>query len=144
MVEMTWRIIFLGLPLFVAAVAQGLCIKYDLLPWLKKPLDFGHTFRGKRVFGDHKTWRGFVINLLGCSLGTLIQTWLLEKCLFPPWLPLVNYEEWGWLLGLLMGLGMTVGELPNSFLKRRMGISPGKQGNGFQGALFFCSIKSTS
>jgi hypothetical protein len=144
MLKMTGQIVFLGLPLFVVAIAQGLCIKYDLLPWLKKPLDLGLTFRRKRVFGDHKTWRGFVINILCCTLGTLTQTWLLRDFFPLPWLPLLNYGEWGWLLGLLLGMGMTAGELPNSFIKRQLGISPGKQGTGFQGILFFCSIKSTS
>jgi hypothetical protein len=31
------------------------------------------------------------------------------------------------LVGLLIGLGTVLGELPNSFLKRRMGVAPGTQ-----------------
>lgn len=34
------------------------------------------------------------------------------------------------LLGLLAGLGFMLGELPNSFIKRQMGIGPGEPGRG--------------
>jgi CDP-diglyceride synthetase len=40
-----------------------------------------------------------------------------------------------WLYGLLLGLGVVVGELPNSFLKRRIGIAPGTQRRTLGGAL---------
>ena len=33
------------------------------------------------------------------------------------------------LYGLLLGLGVVLGELPNSFLKRRLGVAPGGQSN---------------
>jgi CDP-2,3-bis-(O-geranylgeranyl)-sn-glycerol synthase len=107
------------------------------LPWLKKPLDLGSTFRGKRVFGDHKTWRGFAINVLFCVIGTSIQAWLQIASYIPSWLPLLDYNERGYQLGLLVGMGMTAGALPNSFLKRQMGISAGKQGSGFMAVPFF-------
>jgi hypothetical protein len=36
---------------------------------------------------------------------------------------------------VLLGLGVVVGELPNSFLKRRIGIAPGTQRHTLGGAL---------
>ena len=134
---MTWQILFLASPLFLVAIAHGLCIKYDLFPRLKRPLDFGRTLRGKRVFGDHKACRGLIINVLFCIVGVYIQAWLQRNSLIPSWLPLLDYSEKGCFLGLPLGLGMTAGELPNSFLKRQMGISPGKHGQKFWALIFF-------
>jgi hypothetical protein len=39
-------------------------------------------------------------------------------------------------MGGCLGLSYTLGELPNSFLKRRMGIEPGITLPGFKGLLF--------
>ena len=137
MLEMTCQLMFLGSPLLLAAIAQGLCIRYDWLSWLKRPLDFGLIFRGKRLFGDHKTWRGLVINLVFCGLGASILGWLQNKDYLPDWLFLLNYRNSGYIVGILLGLGMTLGELPNSFLKRRIEISPGKKKGGLVGIAFF-------
>jgi hypothetical protein len=41
------------------------------------------------------------------------------------------------LFGLLVGVTYMLFELPNSFLKRWLGIGSGKQGNGMIGTLFF-------
>ena len=137
MLEMTAQILFLGSPLLLAAIAQGLCIKYDWLSRLRQPLDFGRSYKGKRIFGDHKTWRGFTINVVFCCLGTFIQAWLQVMAYLPPWLFLLDYRNNALLTGILLGLGMTVGELPNSFLKRRFEIPPGESREGVLGIAFF-------
>lgn len=134
---MTYQILYLAVPLLFAAISQGFCIKYDCLNRLKKPLDFGLYFRGKRVFGDNKTWRGLVINVVFCVIGTLFQALLQTYDLVPEWLSLLDYRENAPIVGLLLGLGMTIGELPNSFLKRRLEIPPGKKKAGVLGILFF-------
>ena len=137
MLEMTFQILFLGSPLLLAAIAQGLCIKYDWLSRLRRPLDLGRVYKGKRIFGDHKTWRGLAINVLFCPLGAIIQAWLQGKGVLPQWLFLLDYESHALTVGVLIGLGMTVGELPNSFLKRRFDIPPGKSREGPLGIAFF-------
>ena len=137
MLEMTFQILFLGSPLLPAAIAQGLCIKYDWLSRLKRPIDFGKTYKGKRIFGDHKTWRGLIINVIFCSLGAIIQGWLQWMGSLPQWLFLLDYKNNALAVGILLGLGMTAGELPNSFLKRRFEIPPGKSREGPLGVMFF-------
>jgi hypothetical protein len=137
MLEMTFQILFLGSPLLPAAIAQGLCIKYDWLSRLRRPIDFGKTYKGKRIFGDHKTWRGLTINVLFCALGAIIQAWLQGKGVLPQWLYLLDYKNHALAVGILLGLGMTVGELPNSFLKRRFEIPPGQSREGPLGIAFF-------
>lgn len=121
----------------MAALAHGLCMKYDWLRWFKKPLDFGQTYRRKRIFGEHKTWRAPVIYGVFCTFGTVIQSWLQSNYDLPQWLLLVDYGKYGYLVGILLGLGMTVGELPNSFLKRQLGVPPGKRKGGLSGLVFF-------
>jgi len=134
---MTLQVVFLLSPLLLAAVAQGLCIKYGWLERLKRPLDLGLHFRGKRLFGEHKTFRGLFINVASCILGTVVQGRLQGGGLLPHWLPLLNYTAFGYAAGLLMGLGMTAGELPNSFLKRQWNLPAGGKTEGPLGLVFF-------
>ena len=137
MLEITYQILFLGSPLLLVAIAHGFCIKYDWLSGLKGPLDLGVRLRGRRFFGDQKTWRGLVINMVFCILGTMIQTWLQGKGYLPSWILLVDYRRYRYIVGILLGLGMTVGELPNSFIKRQLDIPPSKRKEGPVGVAFF-------
>ncbi|MBW2029017.1 MAG: CDP-archaeol synthase [Deltaproteobacteria bacterium] len=134
---MTLQVLFLALPLLITALAHGLLIKYDLLASLKRPLDLGLTLRNRRVFGDNKTVRGLLTHVIFCCLGTLIQAQLQEGGSIPPWVYLADYERHWFMIGILMGLGMTLGELPNSFAKRQLDIPPGEKARGVSGILFF-------
>ena len=136
MLVWTYQLLFFGSPLLLAAFVHGVCLKYDLLPFLKRPLDFRLSFRGKRLLGENKTWRGLVIQITCCTLGGIIQGWLQKLGFIPPWIRFLDYAELGPLIGLVLGLGMTLGELPNSFLKRQFDIPPGQRKRGIQGALF--------
>jgi CDP-diglyceride synthetase len=135
--EMTYQILFLAVPLLFAAVAQGFVLKYEVFRFLKRPLDFGLYFRGKRVFGDNKTWRGLVTNGFFCVVGTFFQALLQKKGVVPEWLSLLDYRQNAPIVGVLLGLGMTLGELPNSFLKRQLRIPPGGKKRGPLGLIFF-------
>ena len=136
MLEMTCQLLFLGSPILLVAPAQGFCIKHDLLRRLKKPLDMNLRIRGRRLFGNNKTWRGLILNVSLCVLGAMIQTHLQASGILPNWLYLADYSQHGLSLGILIGLGITFGELPNSFLKRQLDIAPGKKGKGIWGIFF--------
>lgn len=108
---------------FVAAgFAQTAWLGSRLSRPLAIPLDGGAMWRGQRILGDHKTVRGFlvlpgVVALMLASLGPAatargVAVWPLDA---------VSYG----VLGLAAGLGFMLGELPNSFLKRRLGVAPG-------------------
>lgn len=131
------RFLYLAAPVFLAAVGHGFVLKFDWFKALKQPLDLGRTYKGIRIFGDHKTWRGLALNLCFCLLGAGVQGRLQGAGFLPSWISLVDYQKQGVEIGLLLGLGMTLGELPNSFLKRRLGIGPGQQGRGPWKVLFF-------
>jgi CDP-diglyceride synthetase len=100
------------------------------------PIDGGATVRGRRLFGDNKTWRGAVVTITTMT----VTAWALAKihaCCFPlPTLvPFAETHPVAW--GLLLGTGYILGELPNSFVKRQIGIGPGASGTGFTGRLFW-------
>ncbi|MCS7096604.1 MAG: CDP-2,3-bis-(O-geranylgeranyl)-sn-glycerol synthase [Candidatus Bathyarchaeota archaeon] len=76
------------------------------------PIDLGKKFLdGKPVFGKNKTFRGFI---LGLAVGTLVG--LMESFLF-------HYHL---AFGFAISLGALLGDLAGAFLKRRIGIAPGK------------------
>src|SRR4051812_15796847 len=111
-------------PVLGAPVLHAPVLTFDLLGRLKRPLDFGVTVGGRRLFGDNKTWRGAIVMLVGVVGATaLLSLW--------PWywhhLPDGIQDAGPWLYGLLLGLGVVLGELPNSFLKRQIGVPPGQQ-----------------
>ena len=56
-------------PLLLGLVVHGLCMKFGWLSRLAKPIDQGQTFRGRRLFGANKTYRGIVAVGLGTALG---------------------------------------------------------------------------
>lgn len=71
-----------------------------------RPIDAGRTFTdGEPILGSHKTIRGFFAGLV---VGTL-----------------VGFVQSNVLLGFVLSMGALVGDLVNSFFKRRLGFSPG-------------------
>ena len=62
MLQIILQSLFLFLP---AAVANMMPVLVKDIRFLRGSVDFGLTIHGKRVFGDHKTWRGFFFGILG-------------------------------------------------------------------------------
>jgi hypothetical protein len=115
------------LPVLGAPLLHAPVLRWDLLPALRRPLDGGHG-----VFGDNKTWRGAFVMTGGVVAATLLLSrwdgWWSE---LPPGLR----DAGPFVLGVLLGAGVVLGELPNSFAKRRLGIAPGRRGEGVGGVL---------
>jgi CDP-2,3-bis-(O-geranylgeranyl)-sn-glycerol synthase len=117
-----------GLLVFVAVlgapVVHAPVLALDLFKKLKRPLDGGATIGSRRVLGDNKTWRGALFMVAGPALAALALT---RWPAFRDALPDAVADSPPLLWGALVGLGVVVGELPNSFLKRRLDIAPGTQ-----------------
>ena len=96
-----------------AVVLHAPVLSFDLLRPLKRPIDGGRGW-----FGTNKTWRGALVMFTGVLLATGVVWELMPDDL--------HDESW-LLVGALIGLGTVVGELPNSYLKRRLGIAPGER-----------------
>jgi dolichol kinase len=119
--------LYLTAPVVIAGVVHGFVIRKRLLPGLVRPLDGGRTFRGRPVFGRNKTWRGLVVMSLVSTLIVLTQRLLSFHDAFRS-VSVVDYRAAStFALGLALGLGYSLAELPNSFLKRRLGIEPGRR-----------------
>jgi hypothetical protein len=107
--------------------AQVLWLRSKLSEACSQPLDFGAKFRGKRVFGDNKTLKGFipfvpVAGLFFCLVGSLFTYVFPQRLDQIGW----NLSSTQWLvMGHTLGLGYALAELPNSFIKRQLDISPG-------------------
>jgi CDP-2,3-bis-(O-geranylgeranyl)-sn-glycerol synthase len=111
--------LFLVVSFVLAGCAQTAWLRSAVSRKLALPLDFGKSFRGRRILGDHKTLRGFVV---------MVPAAALSFALVHPLVPGIwNLGSSRYLaLGALAGLGFMAGELPNSFLKRQLGIAPGE------------------
>jgi hypothetical protein len=128
--------LYLFAPLLFAGALAGLIQRYDWLKTLRKPIDGRATLGGKRLLGDSKTWRGVVIAIAGCSIAASIQKHVLSSYAAP--LALMSYDDLEPLaFGAAMGGGAMLGELPNSFVKRRLGIAPGATARGWKATLFY-------
>lgn len=124
------EVVYLIAPLLAAGAVHAPVIKLDIFPWLARPLDFGHTFRGRPIFGSNKTWRGPLVMSTVAVLGVLLQSELYSLGPFRT-ISIVDYSRTSWLaLGLALGLSYSLFELPNSFVKRRLGIPPGGVSRG--------------
>jgi hypothetical protein len=124
-------------PLLVGLAFHGVCIKLGWLRWLAVPIDAGVSVRGRRLFGENKTCRGVVAVALGTAAGFGVQAVLYRLGVRVPG-ELVNYGSPAVVgLGLAVGAAAMLSELPNSLIKRQLGIAPGAAGSGVAGVLFY-------
>lgn len=94
--------------------------KWDL------PVDFGKSWNGHEIFGNHKTYRGLISGTIMGFLIFGVQKILFHSFPFFKELSLFNYTEISPLFGAWMGLAALLGDLIKSFFKRRFAIAPGK------------------
>lgn len=132
-----WQVLWLAVPIFLAGAVHMVVVKQDRLSALRVPLDGGRSWRGQRLFGDNKTWRGFAIMIPGCILLFALQQLLHHQFPGLAWLACFDYRAANPLwVGTWMAMGYLLGELPNSFIKRQAGIEPGITVPGLRGTLF--------
>lgn len=130
------------MPVILGGVANMVFTKTPLYKNHRAPMDGGKLWRdGKRILGDNKTWIGFssMVALTAASqvawgkycavqgLNALHDIYRVREN--TPGLNLVS--------GTLYGLAYAACELPNSFIKRRLDIRPGKTERGAAGRAFF-------
>src|SRR6266540_5872036 len=131
-------IAYLFSPLLVGLALHGFCIKYDILASLCSPIDQGRSFRGKRIFGDNKTYRGVVVVSLGTMIGFGLQSLVLHRSALIRGIELYDYAFFKSVaVGLAVGVAAMLSELPNSFIKRRFEIAPGTAAKGWKRLIFY-------
>ena len=115
---------WLILPAGSANVGAALSAKF--FPALNYPVDCRRHFRGKRIFGDHKTWRGLAAGTATGLVIFAIQKKLFVSSSFFHETSVFNYEEAQWIIGFLFSFGALFGDIIKSFVKRQINIAPGK------------------
>ena len=128
-------------PTILAGVMVMLWCKLPILKAIAKPIDFGKDFAdGKRLFGDNKTWKGMLGYILFNTLFAVLWGFVCQGGALKDLNFFYQYHEntipFNLLIGVLLGLGYSLFELPNSFLKRRLDITPGKSISGFWKVFF--------
>ncbi|MEK7152342.1 MAG: CDP-archaeol synthase [Patescibacteria group bacterium] len=114
-----------------AGVANAIPVFVAKMPGIKAyeaPMDCGLTFRGRRVFGAHKTWRGLIAGIIAGTLTLWLQQYLVgEFSWFDGFADQVDYQALPTLImGPLFAIGALGGDAIESFFKRQLNISPGK------------------
>lgn len=131
-----------GLSVILAGVLNMVFTKTGFYKRHNSPIDRGICLSdGKRLFGDNKTWAGFISMIVLCTLLQLLcgalnsaAGWEGHNDLYRVY---ANTPLYNLLIGFLFGLAYALLELPNSFIKRRLNIDPGKTKKSLVGALFF-------
>ncbi len=115
------------LPAGNANMAPVFAKKMKFLDSLDKPLDFGRSFNGKRIFGDNKTFRGIVAGYFAAWIALLPQIWLYNNVAFVREYSLFDYSTMNiWLFAAIFSFGALGGDAVESFFKRQLDIKPGK------------------
>jgi CDP-2,3-bis-(O-geranylgeranyl)-sn-glycerol synthase len=91
-----WGAVWFMLPAYIG----------NIIPIFVKNIPIFPSPVHNRLFGNHKTWRGLVIGIIGAGIIALLQ-------IRPLW------------YGLVLGTGNFTGDLCGAFIKRRLGIPPG-------------------
>lgn len=116
------------LPAGVANVAPILAAHVSGLKRFDAPIDGGALLHGRRLLGNHKTWRGIISGVVLATIVVALQQ--------------LSYTSFEWaryvsdsvdystlpvlLLGPALALGALGGDALESFFKRRRGIRAGR------------------
>lgn len=106
------------LPVLVPGLALIVSLKRGWGVRWRRAIDGGRTWRGRAILGQNKTWFGLVLYIAGGGLvGAALMFFGAGGEVFS--------GPTGPLVGASVGGAYAVGELLNSLIKRRLGISPG-------------------
>ena len=109
-------------PFFVGGLFQTAFLKHPISERFSSPIDGGAHMLGQPLFGENKTWRGFVVLIPSVTALFGVVGALLGDD--PAGIWSLSIVQW-FTLGFSSVLAYSLGELPNSFVKRRFGIAPG-------------------
>jgi len=111
------------LPAYLANMAP---VIFRWISLLNFPVDCGKSWRGERLFGEHKTYRGLIS---GTLTGILIVFLQHKYSSYFKDIELMDYNYFSGqkiiLIGICFGAGALLGDLIKSFFKRRLRIKDG-------------------
>ena len=114
----------------LAGIANMIFCKMNVLKKLQKPID-----GGKNIFGNNKTFKGFIGYIIfNIFFQVLLGICIKENMLYEH---ISNSILSNILIGFTFGFAYAICELPNSYIKRKLGILPGKRAKGKKKIFFF-------
>lgn len=131
--------LWLSLPLILGGLTHVAVIRRNDFPRLAQwRLDGGLKFRGRDLFGGNKTIRGAIVMTGATIFWTVVLDGIQTLLDLPADLRYIPREQLGPVgQGALLGTAYIVGELPNSMLKRQLGIPPGSAASGYLEPFFW-------
>lgn len=129
-------------PLILAGIFNMIFTKTHFYKKHKHPIDNNKILKdNKRIFGDNKTWIGFISMILFYCIFQVLCGILCNHFNINTYNELYNIQSntilFNLIFGLIAGFVYMILELPNSFIKRRINIPSGKTVSGIKGILFF-------
>lgn len=113
------------LPAGVANAAPVFANKIPILKNWKTPVDFGKSYRGKRILGDNKSWRGIISGTLTGGITALLVYLIYPNAAEVLWYnPIVPALDM-FVVGCALGFGALFGDVVESFFKRQYGVPAG-------------------
>ena len=106
--------LYFFLPAYVANMAP---IFVQKIPFLNRPIY-------EKLLGLHKTWRGLLFAILFGGVIFLIQKVFYTIGFIQ--FSIIDYSDFPFWFGFLIGFGAMVGDLVKSYYKRKEGIAPGR------------------
>lgn len=127
MIQNLWFALWFFLPAGLANVTPILASRIPILKSMNTPLDFHKTYRSKRIFGDHKTWRGVICGVLVGLIVTILQMYVYKHNAWVRSISgTINYSGASiLLLGMLLGFGALFGDAIESLAKRQLQVASG-------------------
>jgi CDP-2,3-bis-(O-geranylgeranyl)-sn-glycerol synthase len=130
-IDIILKALYFFLPAYIANMAP---ILFKKLPFLSIPV-------WENKLGKNKTWRGVVVAIVVGGLVFWLQK-LAYNAGFKS-MALIDYSDFSIMFGFLLGAGAIVGDLVESYYKRKAGIKAGKSWAPFDqldfviGGIFF-------
>jgi CDP-diacylglycerol--serine O-phosphatidyltransferase len=116
-------LIYIIIPLILSNVLHMIVVKQNYFAHLATPI-------AESWFGKNKTWRGFIVLTLLNGLLSLLMSWIFINPENPFFATGCNITIMDMLnafnMGCIFGFTYMIFELPNSCLKRKIGIPAGE------------------
>lgn len=132
------------LPVILGGILHMIYTKTPMYAFFYSPIDCRLVLKdGRRLFGTNKTWEGlvfmpFITMLVQLLWGRICILYDLSgmNALYNVY---GNTADVNLYAGFCFGLAYILFELPNSFIKRRLGIPEGKTVSGVKGGIFLAA-----
>ncbi len=130
------------MPVILGGIANMLFTKTNLYKNNAHPMDNNLKYKDNEpILGKNKTWIGFVFMIVLTSIMQLLWGFICNYFNLNSFNDFYNINEntpvYNIILGAVLGFVYVLFELPNSFIKRRFKITPGKTENSYIGKIFF-------